>query len=439
MPAPRLFLSLVWIATVAGAYWMGRNWPPAPEEATVGAEDPVAVTMVPETGKAGESAGTGGEQVAGAPGEPPAASTDAREVLAQARREMGPGMSSMLNPSTMFRALGPLMTLPASEIRGALAEVSATVTDPQQRAMFQSLLLSRWAEEDPKAALEYAEKLVSGGGPIETQALMGVVSTWAKNEPEAAWNWYLKRRNSGEAPLAGNGFDTTLLAIFGATAANDLDSALVKVSLLDDDSSRNMALMGIAFTAMDGEKRMEILDRSKTLDPDTGQTLRENVLSQWAQTEPDAVMDWLRAQPAEERRAVTDRAAYALISNNPEKAAAFLMEDATDENLARRYSAIVSGWANRDPIAAGEWLNRQPKSPAQDQARLNFANQVVRMDPEAAMEWAKSITTEGTRQNSIRNVFQQWSRRDADAANAALINSGLPAEKIEEIRKQVKK
>ena len=61
------------------------------------------------------------------------------------------------------------------------------------------------------------------------------------------------------------------------------------------------------------------------------------------------------------------------------------------------------------------------------------------MDPEAAMEWAKSITTDGTRQNSIRNVYQQWSRRDADAANAALGNSGLPSEKIEEIRNQVKK
>lgn len=438
MPASalRLLIAMLWIGSLGAAFWTGREWKGA---TAINADldvAPLAVTMPPHgaAAKPGEP-----DEETTAEGAPKTASADAREILAQARREMGPGMSSMMNPSTMFRALGPLMTLPASEIRAALAEVSATVTDPQQRAMFQSLLLSRWAEEDPKAALEYAEKLVSGGGPIEAQALMGVVSTWAKHEPDAAWNWYLKRRNSGEAPLGGNGFDASLIAIFGATAANDLDSALAKVSLLDDDNSRNMALMGIAFTAMDGEKRMEILERSKSIDPETGQSLRENVLSQWAQTEPDAVMDWLRSQSAEERAALTDRSAYALIGNNPEKAAAFLMEDATDDNLARRYSAIVGGWANRDPIAAGEWLNRQPKSPAQDQARMNFANQVVRMDPEAAMEWAKSITTEGTRQNSIRNVYQQWHRRDADAANAALGNSGLPAGKIDEIRKQVKK
>ena len=59
------------------------------------------------------------------------------------------------------------------------------------------------------------------------------------------------------------------------------------------------------------------------------------------------------------------------------------------------------------------------------------------MDPEAAMEWAKSITADETRQASIRNVYQQWSRRDADAANAALGNSGLPDGMIEEIRTRV--
>lgn len=439
MPASivRPILLILWLASVGAAFWAGRYLDPSPSVATA-PEDNSSPAITLTTNPPGVS-GTEPDGMNAPDGSPPATAHDPREMLAQARREMGPGMSSMMNPSTMFRALGPLMTLPASEIRAALAEVSATVTDPQQRAMFQSLLLSRWAEEDPKAALEFAEKLVAGGGPIESQALMGVVSTWAKREPEAAWNWYMKRRESGEAPLGGNGFDGSLLAIFGATAAKDLDSALEKVSLLDDDNSRNMALMGIAFAAMDADKRNEILARSESLDPDTKQSLLQNVLSQWAQTEPDAVMAWLRSQPAEERAALTNRTSYALIGNNPEKAAAFLMEDATEQNSGQRYSAIVNAWANRDPIAAGEWLNRQPKSPAQDQARMNFANQVVRLDPEAAMEWAKSISDEGTRRDSVRNVYQQWRRRDADAADAALGNSGLAADKIDEIRKQVKK
>ncbi|MCB1204233.1 MAG: hypothetical protein KDN18_08225 [Verrucomicrobiae bacterium] len=438
LPA-RTLLGLAWIASLGGSYWAGRTLNPVGAGSRVEQETFVGVTMTPSSGSTTPAEGTDGAGEAEGVGPWDATSADSApsDLLERARREMGPGMSSMMNPSTMFRALAPLMSLPASEIPAALAEVAATVDDPQQRAMFQSLLLSRWAEEDPKAALGYAEKLATGGGPVEAQALMGVVSTWAKREPEAAWNWYLKRRDSGEAFPGGNGFDGALIAIFGATAANDLDSALAKLPLLDNDSSRNRALMGIAFTAMDGEKRNEILARSGSLDTDTRQSLLQHVLSQWAQTEPDGVMAWLRSQPAGDRTELTNRISYALIGNDPEKAAAFLMEDATEQNAGQRYTTIVSSWANRDPIAAGEWLNRRPKSPAQDQARMNFANQVVRMDPEAAMEWAKSITADETRQASIRNVYQQWSRRDADAANAALGNSGLPDGMIEEIRTRV--
>lgn len=433
----RLIVLSVWLVSIGAAFWAGRHLESKGPEKTTPTENPSpAITLAPGSP---EGAGTEPDDSGGGTETKPAAVHDAREVLAQARREMGPGMSSMMNPSTMFRALGPLMTLPASEIRGALAEVSATVTDSQQRAMFQSLLLSRWAEEDPKAALAYAEKLSTDGGPMESQALMSVVSTWAKREPEAAWDWYLKRRDSDEAPLGPNGFDSSLMAIFGATAATNLDSALAKLALLDDDSSRNMALMGIALSSVDAEKRKAVLARSESLDPDTKLTLRQQVVSQWAYADPGEVMEWLRAQPAEDRSSVTDRVSYALMGNNPEKAAAFLMEDATEDNLGRRYSAIVSAWANRDPIAAGEWLNRQPKSAAQDQARMNFANHVIRIDPAAAMEWAKSIEGEGMRQNSVQNVYQQWRRRDADAAESALVNSGLPDDKIEKIRTQVKK
>lgn len=340
----------------------------------------------------------------------------------------------MFNPSAMLRAFSPLVDLSVDEVKSALEEVEATVTDPQQKAIFLSMLLGRWAEEDPKAAIVYAEKTVDDGGPMAGQALFTVVGPWARKDPEAAWEWYQKKRESDDFSNGMMGASMYLNAIFSGMASRDLDGAIDRLLQLEDDQDRMMAASGIALSSTDSKARQRFLDRTASLDEETRKTLRQGIVSQWAMMEADKAMDWVRALPAEERSSLLDSVSYSFMMGNPEKGAAFLLEDATEENLPRRYALIVNSWANRNPNAAGEWLNRQPPGPAQDEARGSFAMTVSRRDPESAMEWAKTISDENRRFGSIQMVYMQWAKKDPAAAEAALDAAGLPAERLQSIR-----
>ncbi len=403
----RLGLALFWLASLGGAYWAGKGFPPPIRENLVEEAPATAITLLDnrgssETNVAPEEAATSQS----------IAQEDAVSIVAKARQDLGKGPESM-NPAAVFRAFSPLMELPASKMRSVLAEVVATVEDPQQQAMFESILLAKWAEEEPLAALAYAEKRAEDGNPASTQSIMSVVGTWAREDPEAAWSWYQKRQ--ADAPLVAERLD-----------------------LLDNDQARHSAIGGIAMASMEPEARDAILARTATLESEIQQELRQAVMNQWAQNDPSAAMAWLRDLPPSEREPLLDNLAYTLVAVDPEKGAAMLLEGAEEKSLSNRYRMIVDVWSNRDPIAAGEWLNRQPKGPALDAARGSFARRVLRGDPEAAMAWAKSIESENQRRQSIEGVYEQWHRRDAAAADEALSQSGLSAEKIEEIRKKGK-
>jgi hypothetical protein len=331
------------------------------------------------------------------------------------------------------------MELSVEEVRAALLEAKTTVSDPQQRMLLESILLGRWAEEDPLAALGYAEELVKNGGAMQGQALFSVIGVWAQKDPEAALTWYRKRRDSSDPGGSAAGEEGTLMVIFNGLVARDPERALDQLGLLDDEPSRRVAIGGIAMAATQSEMRMRLLARAETMDIETRDGLRQGIVGSWAVTDPEGAMEWIGGLPPEEREAMLDMAGQSLLFANPEKGAEYLMETATDETLSRRYSQIVSAWALRDPIGAGEWLNRQPKNPAQDSARSTFSLNVMRSDPEVAMEWAKSIAAEAQRSGTIQAVYTQWRKRNPDAAEAALSASGLSDERIGMIRKGTEK
>lgn len=433
----RILFGSLWVASLVTAFFVGRVVGPGSGDLAEFAK-PSVRTLADSDAPASGSAPAGGDSGPAAPasdadGASPARS--AREAIGDARRELGSGGGGFFySPSAMFRAFAPLMELPAEQVRAAIDEVESSITEPQQKQMFLSLLLGRWAEESPREALAYAEKMIEESGPAAGPASFSVIGAWAQRDPDAVWDWYVKKRDSDTLGAGVMGGDAYLAMIFSGMALRDVDKALGRLTELDDDQGSRQAAFGIASSvAQRPGSRDRVLARSASLPPDLRDSIRQGILSQWAVTGTDEAMGWLRTLPTGERDQLIGSAGYSLMMADPEKGAEFLMEDATEENLSSRYQTIVSGWANRDLNAAGEWLNAQPASPAQDGARSGFAMQVARRDPESAMEWAKSVSDEGRRFGAIRNVHQQWRKKDADAADAALVNSGLPDEKIEQL------
>ena len=438
--AVRLVAVFLWAGSLVAAYRLGsRGSSPAVSETELQGNRPAVTLGAPSSTAASPTNSAAPSRKAPSEAEEGDSRSPAlrvHEAIANARRELGGGGPMMFSPSAMFRAFGPLMELPQEEVKLAIAEVESSVDDPEKKGMLLSLLLGRWAEESPREALAYSEKMLEEQGPRAAQSTYTVVASWAQQDPDAAWEWYLDKRDSGKESPGAMGNDMHLHMIFRGMASKDIDKALSRISEIDDEQASRQAAFGIAGAATSSEQvRERILKKTSSMSPEMRDSLRQSVVSQWAPTDLEGAIDWMRTLPTDEREQLVNSSGFSLMFADPEKGAEFLLEDATEANLSRRYQTIVNGWANRDINAAGEWLNAQPPGPEQDDARSSFAMQVARRDPESAMEWAKSVQTDAQRFGAIRNVHRQWRKKDQDAADSALLNSGLPDDRIEEILK----
>ncbi|MFM2295305.1 MAG: hypothetical protein RLZZ350_1718, partial [Verrucomicrobiota bacterium] len=60
-------------------------------------------------------------------------------------------------------------------------------------------------------------------------------------------------------------------------------------------------------------------------------------------------------------------------------------------------------------------------------------DQAYRNSPALAAPWSVALADEKQRNNSIEKVFRQWKRSDANAANAWLVTTPLPADRQQKL------
>lgn len=427
MKPQRILIALAWLASLVIVYFIGSSGSSDAARTPVAAiskDDSTRIT--PAKTKPSTIA-----RVADARDEAKGEQPDIPLLIGKARLQMAGGMSGMMNLREMLRAIGPLLELDGSQIHEALAEVQRTVREPQQKMMFLSVLLSQWAETDGRGAMNYAKEKSDKNPMFDMVVPSSVIGTWARRDPDAAWKWFNTERAEG-------GGDRSRLmetnALFAGLAANNLDSAMARLPSLDE-LSRSSALTGIANSLSDNPARLRVLDSAASLPPDQRAQVRQVVGSQWAISNPEDAAAWLRSLSTDEQKPLR-----AVIGQNmqlmaPALGAEIMLEGTDTREKIRTYDQIISRWASMDAQAAGEWLGKQPPGPELDGALSKYATMVASRDPSAAMEWARSVQNETGRADTISQVYRQWKTKDPTAADAALNASGLPPEKLEQIRK----
>lgn len=434
-PVPATVLAAAWLGTLAGAYYFGKSAAPSADAGSGGSGGPGSAAAFPSALPGGKPLPGGQEGGAGGAAAGSRRKMSVREMVALGRAEMQKSMG-MMNPSAILRALAPFADLTDEEVQEAITEIERTVEQPQAKMMFYSLLVGRWAESDGAAAMAFVEEELADGGPMMGGVKYGVVSSWAQNDPDGAWQWYLKAKQEEDQGMFG-GPSFALSGIFASYAQRDLDGAFKKLEGLDENE-RMMAAGGFAQGAYDPEFRERLLGKAAEMeDENLRRTLYQGISSQWAMMDPEGAADWAVGLPDADRAQVAQSVGSSLMmSSKPEKGADLMVSAAqTEQEKAQAYSSAVAQWVHRDANAAGAWLGKQPQGPELDQARSTFASSIAGRDPESAMAWAKTITDGGQRQGAVSQVYQQWYRADAAAAETALGASGLAPDQIEQIRK----
>lgn len=485
----RLLIGTAWLASVAIACFAGQ-WLLGRDASSPGA--PVAW----EAGRALMAPSPSAAAQNGTLADEPETSADLPALIAQAQAALGQGSqpSRMLNAfgpllklseeqisaalaevnrtvrgkmqrATFYSVL--LGRWAAKDPSAALAYADANLGFPFGRDMdLRASILGAWARRDPRGALQWFDALsassphdrglalqaifegLTGTDPdlafarLEeldnescSSAYLGVASsitnsTAARRLADRVTGWPEGRRRNFRAALGSvwAKIDPEAAApLFQGLAAKDLSFALQCYGVLDE-RGQTFAAKGLAEFTTDDDSRRQLLEQVAA--PPLAM-IRSAVARPWLMDDTEAALQWMRTLPPAEARGLLDNAGSWLMGIQPEQGIALRMEVGMSEN-SMRY-AIVD-WAYQNLETAGAWLGRQPPDPLFESAHREYAITLGRVDPSAGMKWADHIQSAEERERAKHKIYNIWRTKDRAAADAALEQSGLPEEKIREIR-----
>ncbi|MEX0707489.1 MAG: hypothetical protein WD078_05950 [Woeseia sp.] len=345
------------------------------------------------------------------------------------------------------------------EIRGRLQEI-ASLPASAERDFAINLLLTRYAEIDPGAAVNLVHELDLG-----SEYLAQVFGVWARTDSMRALAALGKEINAHRAlsiglsivdALGGDsaalervsnalpaGIDRTRLQLdfLAQEARRQPDIALHRALQIDTASVRSRAISLVAeeWTASDPAAAlaagMQIEDRSLRT------RFLGHIASDWSRKDPDAVLTWLAAgsDDSEFARALASHAystlaehdphrflavsaalpanysrhaamlAYQLIAAaDPSQAINMLQSVAAGQQRDLIVNAIASGMAKSDPQSALDWAIRQSSGRADTVASV--IGTIAVEDTEAALDYAMNLDDESARQHSLRFIAMRSAR-----------------------------
>jgi hypothetical protein len=235
--------------------------------------------------------------------------------------------------------------------------------------------------------------------------------------------------------LGGNGM--ALMGVFSGLVGKNPTLAFERLATVEDQAARQMALTGMMQHITDPGVQTSLATYLDDLPASDRTQVMSSFIGQWAMMDPESMMEFVDSRPEGERRTMLKTAGQTMLWADPDRGTEMLLENSTEKELPGTYSTIVSSLASQDATKAEAWLNNQTQGPELDRARSSFAQTVARNEPEKAMRWATTITNESQRESAVSSTYMQWRKKDEDAANAALPESGLSPEAVQRLLDQV--
>jgi hypothetical protein len=351
---------------------------------------------------------------------------------------------ALSDPARRIEALmAHVAGLSADQLPAAIESLRRTAPDwdPEAKTALH-LMLTRWAREDPDAALASLDQLGSRQrGDFASSVLSGIAAI----DPARATAWLADPANKlVDFPFMGH----ILAGTIGREwLRRDPDAALAWAAQLPD-SQRGGAYTGILVT-LAGTDPARAASAAAQLEPgDTRRNLLADIGESWARTDPAAALTWVQSLSPEDRPAAlrdsmaswaaSDPAAAARHVANlppeqinasvlkavaepwtvkaPQEAATWVWQqpDSTARNEA--IGGVLWNWTKQNPEQASQWLRDQPPSPARDSAIGGLAIATFDSDPAAALTWADTMNDPKKREDSVGVGLREWLKRDEPAA-----------------------
>ncbi len=254
-----------------------------------------------------------------------------------------------------------------------------------------------WTKVGEIGGKQVAEKLLTEGDPAFSEILQG----WAKGSPQAMFDYY---------------------------ARLDLKSPEVQ-SYLEKTFSREIPLMdqfssgiidGILKSPKGKVSKEQLANANEMIDYflETNPTKAESMMREFTERvitgrDKETLKQWVSGYQEPELQAGTAQRVIesGVFDKNPLEAVEFAnsleSKKAKRSALSSAYARLAGGKNGHDPNHTAAELNAMENSMERDFALNGFAHGLVRKDPEAALEWANSISNENFRKVIVKNITKR--------------------------------
>ncbi len=239
-----------------------------------------------------------------------------------------------------------------------VSEPAAVEDDPEKIA----LLISALNEADlyKRLAQLSLHDLTGNTGRL-------LVRRWVELDPAAAISWATQLNDAGTRQEM-----TDLIAV--AWSEKDMPDALAWVESLPLDSTKYQALTDLGYEVARVYPVGALNISLQLPDSDTADGLLLHALAQWASENPDQSTQWaLQLPPGPLREQSLSTVATVLADQDGEGAAQFAVDNISPgPDLDRAVIAIVQRWSQANLAGAATWVQSFPDSPVRDQAVQNL-------------------------------------------------------------------
>ena len=290
-----------------------------------------------------------------------------------------------------------------NDFQGALAVMQSLpkgrTKDLATKGIILHLSISGDGDRDAQAAWDMVSAIDDTGIRTELQLKCpssqnaDILTRWAVKHPDAAIQWMLSLP-------AGKSKDLALGRICRGMYYDNPQAAWYLASVIGDEGIRNQAK---GFVAWEWYKKDRAASRQWMLSLPTGPARDVALMSVGDGLTMDRRIDFQNLMDL-----------YLRISDT--RVRTELLD--SDSFL----------WCYQDRASATQWMQSLPAGPNKDSVAKGMSRALAANDPQAAFDIAAGIGDFKLRTTALKNVVEQWSKKDPAAATQWIKNSALPQE-----------
>ncbi len=309
----------------------------------------------------------------------------------------------------------PADTLRAKSLNTILAE-----RDPRQRTKDLQAFINGLTRSDFADALKRVQR-IPGNNERELASRL-LVARWVQDDPEAALNFATS--NHGYEYLADDAFESL--------ASVDLQAALDRAKAIPGPNTRYMALRGVLSFMAESDPAAALAIAQSLGDFPGNEPLTSVIYRQWADADPQAAA--LQAMQSgvggSGWNSPIAQVARTWAADDPMSAANWALSLTDPQAESRTISQVMREWARDDLNAAINWVGSLPPGSSYDAAAAALAIAMAGTNLQDAIGWTNNIADANARTNTLQRISREVMWHDPTNSLAMLQAAGVPASLI---------